>query len=826
MKRAVLYVVVTMLICFSFNVPAVAQDTQGSYSLPPGHVIPGRPWSSIIPDPDRFDWTARDGGRPGYRYRGMLPMQQRFYDYIQQQRRANIPLSWAEQATIRWLISSRRWPEAPRPNAFWSAFMRYLRDQPTRNLNIAQSIMLDQLRSRGLVPVDRAPDPNFARIRDYLNSGPFHSRNWFERVFGRAEPWMDNLYAGWGYDLRPSAPSGNSFPAGDPFNGLKITYNVSGATLSAPVDSGSFTINRSFKGVLGTGMLAISGTVRVGGYGADVSLSVWAGDKKEEKKFYVENKGSNGNPQNFNLSVPIPGGARTGGFAIRLDGRYSMGGGHRGCYVTGEFGPSQAQIDADRAAADAKWRREVEDTLARLGYQNTPEGKEIEEMRKALAGGDAAWKAFVDDRLERMRGDDSPEIAEYKELENAMTAGGAEWDKYVAAHGTSGSTGSRGNAVAASSLIKQGRDYYEKNKYNEAADAFTKAIEANPDSAEAYTGRGNARRSLRDYAAASADFNKAIALDARASEAYRGRSMVKRAQNDFSGALADANRAIDLAPNFDRGYLTRGLAREGLKDLAGALSDYNRAISLDPSYAMSHYYRGRVLFESKDYARAIPDFNRAISLDPSYAMSYFQRGRARYASKDYDGALADYNRYIEMNATDSAAFNNRGLVKERLGDKNGAIADYEKAVSINPQNEIAKGNLSRLRATSTATNPSGYPDVAGEWVEVSGYPSNGSPITITQSGANIVAVGRYTIGNTAIAYRVDGTLTRDGVITGRLVHTKGVSPGSPGFAQDRRMTLTPDGNTLNISTASVGGGGAHQLSWRRRDPTSTKTTPP
>jgi len=113
------------------------------------------------------------------------------------------------------------------------------------------------------------------------------------------------------------------------------------------------------------------------------------------------------------------------------------------------------------------------------------------------------------------------------------------------------------------------------------------------------------------------------------------------------------------------------------------------------------------------------------------------------------------------------------------------------------------------------TTASGYPHIAGVWIEVSGYPSNGSPITITQSGATIVAVGRYAIGTAKIAWKIDGTLTRDGVITGRLVHTEGVSASSPGFAQDRHMTLTSDGNTLDISASSVGGGGAHQLSWRR-----------
>lgn len=665
MKRAFVYAGSLTLILSSIVFGNPSQQRQATYSLPADQIIPGRPWTSIIPDPDKFDWTSREGGRPGYRYRGMLPAQQRFYEYIQEKRRNNQELTWAERSTIRWLISSRRWPEAPRPNAFWSAFMRYLREQPTADLNVAQGIMMNELISRGLVPVDMPPSANFERVREYLNSGPFHSRNWFERVFGRIEPWMDNLYAGYGFDMRPSAPLANAFPPKDTFNGLRVIYDVSGATLSETVDSEGFTIQRRIKGVLGTGTLTISGTARVGGFGADVSLSVWAGDQKNEKTFYIENRGNDGNPQNFSLSVPIPAGARTGGFAIHLDGRYSMGGGHRGCYVTGDFGPSRAQLEAERAAADAKWRQEVEDTLQRLGYENTPEGRETEEMRKALAGGDAAWNTFVNRRLEQMRGDTSPEIAEFNELENAMTTGGSLWDEYVASHRTA-------NAAAASSFLKQAQSLSENGKYKDAIDAYSKAIESNGNSAEAYAGRALAKRGLQDVDGASVDIARALELDPNNAEAHRVRSMVKRSRNDHAGALADATRAVELAPNNFRTYLTRGVARENLKDLNGALADYNRSIEINPDYAMSYLYRGTVRLNLKD--------NR--------------------------GALTDLNRFIGSVADNSAGYNNRGLAKERLGDLNGAVADYQKSVELNPQSENVRRNLARVRESLGLKNDS------------------------------------------------------------------------------------------------------------------------
>ena len=402
------------------------------YKLPPGHAVAGKPWTSIIPDPDKFDWPTQ-GARPGYEYRGMTDGQRRFYDYIQQKRGGNKPLSEADQAMIRRLISSRRWPEPPRPNAFWSSYMRYLRNLDTLNLNLPQSLMLSELRSRGLVPVDRQMTPEMARVRDYLNSGPFQARNWFERTFGRVEPWMDGLYSGYGYDLRPPAPAANTFP-GTPFNGLQVTYDISGATLTEPKDTAGFTWGRNLSGVLHPGTLSASGTVHVGGYGATITARVWAGDKEQKKSFYVKNEGSASG--SFNVSVPVPAGCKTGGFLIKLDGDYSMGGGYRGVYVSGNLGPSAAEQAADRAAADAAWRAQVEDTLRRLGYENTPEGKALDEMRAALHGGDAAWKAYVDRKLKELGYDSSPKAAAYAQLEAAMDAGGDQWRRYQAGTGT------------------------------------------------------------------------------------------------------------------------------------------------------------------------------------------------------------------------------------------------------------------------------------------------------------------------------------------------------------------------------------------------------
>ena len=103
--------------------------------------------------------------------------------------------------------------------------------------------MLAELFARGLAPLDNPGDENTKRLADYLNSGPFEARNWFERTFGRVEPWISYELAATGHDMgKGSAPSG-VYPVDGTFNGLRIWYNVTGATLS--VDSLSRGVRRA-----------------------------------------------------------------------------------------------------------------------------------------------------------------------------------------------------------------------------------------------------------------------------------------------------------------------------------------------------------------------------------------------------------------------------------------------------------------------------------------------------------------------------------------------------------------------------------------------------
>lgn len=117
------------------------------------------------------------------------------------------------------------------------------------------------------------------------------------------------------------------------YNGMKISYTVSGALLGEPQDAG--ISSRYYKGRLGSGSLTVSGWVEQNnGYGADVGISVTVGDHTER----FDDSGGNPWRQEFSVTVPIPAGETKGSFSILMTGNYNAG--SRYLFVGADFAPN------------------------------------------------------------------------------------------------------------------------------------------------------------------------------------------------------------------------------------------------------------------------------------------------------------------------------------------------------------------------------------------------------------------------------------------------------------------------------------------------------
>jgi tetratricopeptide (TPR) repeat protein len=125
-------------------------------------------------------------------------------------------------------------------------------------------------------------------------------------------------------------------------------------------------------------------------------------------------------------------------------------------------------------------------------------------------------------------------------------------------------------------------DYYRHRDLEHAILNFNKAIELNPDYADAYMNRGAAYAESADYGQAIRDYNKAIELNPDIEYAYYGRGLAYYYSGNPEQAILDYNRAIELDPNYAYAYLGRGLAYHQAGNAEQAVLDFEQYLKLAP----------------------------------------------------------------------------------------------------------------------------------------------------------------------------------------------------------------------------------------------------
>lgn len=112
-------------------------------------------------------------------------------------------------------------------------------------------------------------------------------------------------------------------------------------------------------------------------------------------------------------------------------------------------------------------------------------------------------------------------------------------------------------ASKANEKIELGQKYLTELNYTEAVAAFTEVIKIDPSNIEAYAGRAEAYKGLKQYEEAKADYTtvieKADDMPYTQAQAYAGRAEVYDLTDDTTAAESDYSAALGLLENGDVG---------------------------------------------------------------------------------------------------------------------------------------------------------------------------------------------------------------------------------------------------------------------------------
>jgi superkiller protein 3 len=214
------------------------------------------------------------------------------------------------------------------------------------------------------------------------------------------------------------------------------------------------------------------------------------------------------------------------------------------------------------------------------------------------------------------------------------------------------------DVLSAEEYFTKGNNAYENGLYYIALEYYQKAIDINPNHADAYYNMGNAYHYLKNYAESIRCYQK----------------------------------AIDINPNYADAYYNMGIAYANLKNYNEALRHYQKAISIDPNYAAAYHNMGSAYIDLKNYAEAIRCYKKAIAINnPNHADAYYSMGNAYQYLKNYAEAIRCYKKAVELNPNYANAYINMGIAYAHLGNKKEHVKNYQQAARLG--NSIAQEAL-------------------------------------------------------------------------------------------------------------------------------------
>ena len=212
---------------------------------------------------------------------------------------------------------------------------------------------------------------------------------------------------------------------------------------------------------------------------------------------------------------------------------------------------------------------------------------------------------------------------------------------------------------------KQGIQYMQEGNFEEAAKAFSEAIDENPKEAINYVNFGNLLSAVDELDKAIQFYSKAIELDENMAAAYYGAGNTYFNQSKFEQAKNMFEQSIQKGIENGDPYFMLGMTFLEIEQPKLALPYLQRAVELDENDVEARFQFGLCLAGLSMIDEAISEFNKVIELDPNHADAYYNLGVAYAGFKeDYQAALKMFDHALDAQPDHVLASNGKKIVFE------------------------------------------------------------------------------------------------------------------------------------------------------------------
>jgi superkiller protein 3 len=226
--------------------------------------------------------------------------------------------------------------------------------------------------------------------------------------------------------------------------------------------------------------------------------------------------------------------------------------------------------------------------------------------------------------------------AEMQEIENAFLAG--KWD-IVMTEGKNLLQVEPDN-VAVSFVLSMA--YYMKGEYGlqeeqrslalqdeksiDAVVAWGKDLARRfPDNYNAYLLLGSAYRYQDKLDNSKEAYTKAIEINPNLADAYLGLGATYYAEDNVDEALTNVKKAVEINPRLIPAHFSLGLLYEFIGRVDEAIASYEETVEIDPDFVEAHFSLGELYSKKGEKNKALKAYEKVVELDPEGEFGVFSK---------------------------------------------------------------------------------------------------------------------------------------------------------------------------------------------------------
>lgn len=199
-------------------------------------------------------------------------------------------------------------------------------------------------------------------------------------------------------------------------------------------------------------------------------------------------------------------------------------------------------------------------------------------------------------------------------------------------------------------LYLQGRYYWNKRTFSEVDKGvpfFQQAIAKDPNFALGYVGLADSSEDVNrpqklEY------IRRALEIDPDLAEAHASLGYQLMCNQDWAASERELKKAQELNPNYAQAYAWNGIRMTMIGKYDEALAEIDRALAIEPTANSPNFYKATTLAVSGQRGAAIQLFKRMIEMDPTFSWAHSNLARQYYFGGDFAAAVEEWSRSVEL----------------------------------------------------------------------------------------------------------------------------------------------------------------------------------